>query len=301
MLQLTYTGQYYPALPGNHRFPIAKYALVREQLLYEGLVQPEQLLDPGLCPEAHIVRVHTPEYWQAAKALALPPKAVRELGLPLVPETVLRAQNSVHCTLISAGHALKDGIGIHLGGGTHHAFADRPEGFCLLNDLAVAAAWLLHQAPRRRVLILDLDVHQGNGTASIFQQEPRVFTFSMHCQHNYPLRKEVSDRDVALASGTGDKAYLQLLEEELQHVVSQFRPDIMLYQAGVDVLAGDKLGRLSLSKAACQQRDRLVLRYCRNNSLPLVVTLGGGYHSSLPELIDAHCNTVREAFSVFGY
>ncbi len=299
MLQLTYTGQYYPALPQNHRFPIAKYALVREQLLYEGLVQPGQLLDPGLCPEEHIVRIHTPNYWQQAKAMALPHKAVRELGLPLVNETVLRAQNSVHCTLISAQHALQSGIGIHLGGGTHHAFAGRPEGFCLLNDLAVAAAWLLHQDPGMRVLILDLDVHQGNGTASIFREEPGVFTFSMHCRNNYPLRKEQSDRDVELPVGTNDSEYMQLLEQEMQVVMEQFRPHIMLYQAGVDVLAGDRLGRLSLSKEGCRQRDGFVLRYCRDHKLPVVVTLGGGYHASLPELIDAHCNTVRTAFQLY--
>nr|WP_255651048.1 histone deacetylase [Cesiribacter sp. SM1] len=298
-MPLTYTGQYYPSLPENHRFPIAKYALVREQLLYEGLVQPEQLLDPGLCPEEHIVRIHTYQYWEQAKALSLPPKAVRELGLPLVTETVLRAQNSVHCTLISSRHALQSGIGIHLGGGTHHAFAGRPEGFCLLNDLAVAAAWLQQQEAGMRVLILDLDVHQGNGTASIFREEPGVFTFSMHCKNNYPLRKEQSDRDVELPVGMADAAYLQLLEQQMLDVVQQFRPHIVLYQAGVDVLAGDRLGRLSLSKEGCRQRDRLVLRYCRDNRLPVVVTLGGGYHSSLSELIDAHCNTVRTAFQLY--
>ena len=298
-MQLTYTGKYYPSLPPGHRFPIAKYSLVREQLLYEGTVLPEQLVDPGPCPDEHIIRVHKPDYWQQAKALALPREAVRALGLPLIADTVLRAQNSVHCTLVSAQQALTTGIGIHLGGGTHHAFSNRPEGFCLLNDLAVAAAWLLQQERGRRVLILDLDVHQGNGTAEIFKHEPGVFTFSMHCLQNYPLRKEQSDRDVELMVGTGDQEYLQLLEQEVPALIKQFDPHLVLYQAGVDVLEGDALGRLSLSKQACMQRDRYVLSYCKERGLPVVVTLGGGYHKSLSELIDAHCNTVRTALSLF--
>jgi acetoin utilization deacetylase AcuC-like enzyme len=299
VIQLTYTGNYFPVLPPGHRFPIYKYALVREQLLREGVVQEGQLLDPGLCPDKFLLHVHTPDYWLQAKALQLPAKAVRALGLPLVPETVLRAQNSVHCTLVSARHALQQGIGIHLGGGTHHAFANRPEGFCLLNDLAVTAGYLLHQHLAMRILILDLDVHQGNGTARIFQEEPRVFTFSMHCQANYPLRKEQSDRDVALPAGLGDEDYLQLLQEELPAVLEDFRPEIILYQAGVDVLAGDALGKLSLSPGGCLQRDRFVLEQCKQAGIPVVVTLGGGYNRSLRLLINAHCTTVKLALSLF--
>lgn len=299
MLELSYTGHYYPALPAAHRFPIIKYELIRQQLLHQGIVHPEQLIDPGTCPEEHIMRVHKPEYWQQAKSLQLPGQAIRALGLPLVQETVLRAQNSVHCTLVSTWHALQHGIGIHLGGGTHHAFADRPEGFCLLNDLAVAAAWLLHHQHSQRILILDLDVHQGNGTASIFKEEPRVFTFSMHCRQNYPLRKEQSDRDVELPAGMGNEEYLQVLAQEMQAVLVRFNPDFIFYQAGVDVLAGDKLGKLALTKEGCLQRDRFVLQQCKRLGLPVVVTLGGGYHASLSQLIDAHCNTVRAALGIF--
>ena len=273
MLKLSYTGQYYPALPSGHRFPIEKYELIQQQLLHQGIVMPEQMIDPGPCPDEHIVRVHGPEYWQHAKSLQLPRKDVRALGLPLVRETVLRAQNSVHCTLVSAQHALEQGLGIHLGGGTHHAFANRPEGFCLLNDLAVAAAWLLHQQHSERILILDLDVHQGNGTASIFQEEPRVFTFSMHCRQNYPLRKERSDRDVELPAGMGNGQYLQILQKEVAAVLDSYKPDFIFYQAGVDVLQGDKLGMLALSKEGCLQRDFYVLQQCRQRGVPLVVTL----------------------------
>lgn len=286
-------------LPKGHRFPIDKYGLVREQLLREGIVLENQLFDPGLCPEEHIERVHTQAYWEQAKRLQLPPKDVRALGLPLVAETVLRAQNSVHCTLVSAGHALQRGIGVHLGGGTHHAFADRPEGFCLLNDLAVAAAWVLHQYPGMRILILDLDVHQGNGTARIFEQEPRVFTFSMHGRDNYPLRKEQSDRDAALPSGLGDEEYLMLLKKEMLEVLDHYMPDLIFYQAGVDVLAGDRLGKLTLTKRGCMARDNFVLQQCRQRGLPVVVTLGGGYNASLPVLIEAHCNTIRSVFSIY--
>lgn len=298
--RLTYTGQYYPTLPEGHRFPIIKYELVREQLLYEGLVQPQQLYDPGLCPEEDILRVHEAAYWEQVKRLALPSQQLRALGLPLVPETVLRAQNSVHCTLVSTRDALEHGLGIHLGGGTHHAYADKPEGFCLLNDLAVAAAWLLARDARQRVLVLDLDVHQGNGTASIFKQEPRVFTFSMHCQHNYPLRKEMSDRDVELPQGITDEAYLNRMEAEVLQVFHKFKPQLVLYQAGVDVMAGDRLGKLSLSKEACYRRDRFVVEICHQQQVPLVLTLGGGYHRVLPELVAAHCNTVKAALGFFA-
>ena len=297
---LTYTGKYYPQLPPGHRFPIVKYELVREQLLYEGLIQPQQLLDPGPCPEEHILRIHDSLYWQQVKQLELPPKAVRALGLPLVPETVLRAQNSAHCTLLSTQHALAHGIGIHLGGGTHHAYADRPEGFCLLNDLAIAACWLLQQNSAYRVLILDLDVHQGNGTAKIFEAEKRVFTFSMHCASNYPLRKDKSDRDIELPAGMTDTEYLPLMQQEVERVIKEFDPHVVLYQAGVDVLAGDALGKLSLSREACFSRDSFVLGLCRHLGLPVVLTLGGGYNRSLPDLIAAHCNSVRAALDLFS-
>lgn len=300
MVRLTYTGGYVPVLPAGHRFPIAKYELVREQLLYEGSLGPEQLHDPGLCPDEYIIQVHDPVYWQQAKQLQLSAKDVRALGLPLVPETVLRAQNSVHCTLQSAMHALDSGLGIHLGGGTHHAYAQRPEGFCLLNDLAVAAGYLINSQKCKQVLILDLDVHQGNGTAHIFQNNPRVYTFSLHCDHNYPLRKERSDQDIALAAGMGDKEYLSILEQTLPSLLKVVQPDLVLYQAGVDVLQGDALGKLCLSKQGCQQRDAYVLQLCYQQGVPVVLTLGGGYNRSLSDLVDAHCNSVRTALSIWS-
>lgn len=299
MIKLTFTSRFLPVLPEGHRFQIGKYSLIREQLLLEGAIQPEQLLDPGPCPEAPILQVHSQQYWQQVKSLQLPPKEVRALGLPLLQETVLRAQNSVHCTLLSALHALQQGIGIHLGGGTHHAFADRPEGFCLLNDLAITAQWLLSSGQCQQLLVLDLDVHQGNGTARIFADNPQVFTFSMHCLQNYPLRKEASDLDVGIAAGTGDEEYLRLLMQHLPQLLESVQPDLVLYQAGVDVLQGDLLGKLHLSRRGCMQRDSYVLENCKQRALPVVVTLGGGYHQSQPVLIDAHCNTVRTALQLY--
>jgi acetoin utilization deacetylase AcuC-like enzyme len=236
-------------LPAGHRFPIAKYALIREQLLWQGIAAPEDFYEPGLCAEEDILRVHTAEYWRNVRDLQLSAAEVRRLGLPQSPQLVRRSLSSSAGTLQSARRALHDGVGLNLAGGTHHAFADRGEGFCVLNDQAIAAAHLLAHGLAKQILIVDLDVHQGDGTAAIFQHEPRVFTFSMHAGANYPLRKEQSDLDVALVLGTGDEEYLAQLGATLAPLVEQVKPDFIFYQAGVDVLATDKLGKLALTPA----------------------------------------------------
>ncbi|MCR5886576.1 histone deacetylase [Hymenobacter sp. J193] len=297
---LASSENYSITLPEGHRFPIAKYALIREQLLWQGIAQPADIYDPGLASEEDILRVHLDEYWYKVKELRLSPAEVRRLGLPQSPELVRRSLSSVAGTVESARRALQDGIGLSLAGGTHHAFRDRGEGFCVLNDIAVAAAHLLYHQLARQILVVDLDVHQGDGTASIFQHEPRVFTFSMHAGANYPLRKEQSDLDVALALGTDDATYLRILRETLPRLLSEVQPDFIFFQAGVDVLATDKLGKLALTQEGCRQRDEFVLRLCRQHELPVTVSMGGGYSELLRDIVDAHCNTFRVAYEVYG-
>lgn len=301
MPHLATSAHYTLALPAGHRFPIAKYALIQAQLLWQGVAAPADFYEPGLCAEADVLRVHTRAYWQRVRDLQLSPAEVRRLGLPQSPQLVRRSLSSSAGTLQAARHALAEGISLNLAGGTHHAFADRGEGFCVLNDQAIAAAHLLAQGLARRVLIVDLDVHQGDGTARIFRDEPRVFTFSMHAGANYPLRKEQSDLDLALPLGTADAAYLQLLHQTLPPLLARVRPDFVFYQAGVDVLATDKLGKLALTLAGCRQRDELVLGECWRRQLPVAVSMGGGYSERLADIVDAHCNTFRVAYEVAGW
>ncbi|WP_375433988.1 histone deacetylase [uncultured Hymenobacter sp.] len=300
MPRLATSERYSISLPNGHRFPIAKYELIREQLLWQGIAPAEDFYDPGLCPEEDILRVHSVEYWHRVRDLRLSPTEVRRLGLPQSPELVRRSLSSVAGTVQSARWALRDGIGMSLAGGTHHAFRDRGEGFCVLNDIAVAAMHLLHHELAKQILVVDLDVHQGDGTASIFREEPRVFTFSMHAGANYPLRKEQSDRDVALDLGTEDATYLEILRANLPALLDQVQPDFIFFQAGVDVLATDKLGKLALTPEGCRQRDEYVLRLCQEHQLPVAVSMGGGYSERLSDIVDAHCNTFRVAYEVFG-
>jgi len=299
MPRLATSDHYTLALPDGHRFPIAKYGLIKEQLLWQGIADPADFYEPGLCAETDVLRVHTAAYWHRVRDLRLSPAEVRRLGLPQSAQLVRRSLSSSAGTLQSALQALPDGIGLNLAGGTHHAFADRGAGFCVLNDQAIAAAHLLAHGLARQVLIVDLDVHQGDGTAAIFRDELRVFTFSMHAGANYPLRKEPSDLDVALALGTADDEYLGRLAGTLPPLLDRVRPDFVFYQAGVDVLATDKLGKLALTPAGCRQRDALVLGLCRARRLPVAVSMGGGYSERLADIVDAHCNTFRVAFELW--
>ncbi|MDX1627804.1 MAG: histone deacetylase [Fulvivirga sp.] len=299
MIKLAYSDRFIYALPEGHRFPIEKYQLVKEQLLHEGTIEAGQLFDPGLASEEQILAVHTVDYWNKLKSLQLDQKSVRSIGLPVNETSIKRARNSVAGTIAAANHALNDGLGINLAGGTHHAYADYGEGFCVLNDIAISARELLAAHKIRKALVVDLDVHQGNGTAKIFQNDHRVFTFSMHGEHNYPLHKENSDFDIALPQGSCDDKYLQLLASNLPKLIAQVRPDIVYYQAGVDIMKEDRLGKLALTKAGVKKRDEIVLRSCFQNDIPVTITMGGGYTKELKDLIDAHCNTVRMALSIY--
>ena len=296
---LATSERYTLPLPIGHRFPITKYELIREQLVWQGIAQPEDFYDPGLCAEEDVLRVHTAEYWHKVRDQGLSSAEVRRLGLPQSRELTLRSLSSSAGTLQSARRALRDGVGLNLAGGTHHAFADRGEGFCVLNDIAIAAAYLLHHHLALQILVVDLDVHQGDGTASIFRHEPRVFTFSMHAGANYPLRKEQSDLDVELPLGTTDVPYLALLQTTLPRLLREVQPDFIFYQAGVDVLATDKLGKLALTQHGCRQRDEFVLGLCHQHGLPVAVSMGGGYSERLADIVDAHCNTFRVAYGLW--
>jgi acetoin utilization deacetylase AcuC-like enzyme len=295
MLKIAFCPLYAHPLPEGHRFPMQKYELIPEQLLFEGTCTPEQFFCPGTLDEKWITQVHEPAYWESLKALSLDPKMVRRIGFPLTAELVQRETVIAQGTLECCHHALGSGVAMNVAGGTHHAFAARGEGFCLLNDMAIAAGYLLARQLAQRVLVIDLDVHQGNGTAAIFQHEPRVFTFSMHGRDNYPLHKEQSDLDLPLPTGTADAEYLSLLQQTLPALFESHRPDFAFFIAGVDVLQTDKLGHLALTPAGCRRRDELVFAACQKYQVPVVVTMGGGYSPRLANIVDAHCSTFRTA------
>ena len=299
MLKIAWSEIYAHPLPKNHRFPMEKYNLIPEQLLYEGTVTKENFFTPTPLPEQYIVNTHDVAYWHKLKNQQLSKKEVRKTGFPMSLELVQREITIMHGTLMASMFALKYGIAFNIAGGTHHAFTDRGEGFCLLNDIAIAANYLLENEETKKILVIDLDVHQGNGTAQIFKNNPSVFTFSMHGAKNYPMHKEASDMDIGLDDGTEDAGYLSKLKENLGYLMDKVQPDFILYQSGVDVLATDKLGRLALSIGGCRERDRIVLQKCKQDKVPLALCMGGGYSSQIAHIVDAHANTYRLAQEIF--
>lgn len=272
-----------------------KYELLPRQLLHEGTCTPGNFFEPEIPDEADILRAHQAGYLEDLKGGKLPARAMRKVGFPwspgLVERELLIAQGSIQGSL----YALEFGIAMNIAGGTHHAYSGRGEAFCLLNDQAIAAHALLARGLARQILIVDLDVHQGNGTAEIFAQEPAVFTFSMHGKANYPFKKEESDRDIALERGTGDRAYLALLEAQLDELHREVRPDFVFYLSGVDVLETDRLGTLALSMEGCRRRDEMVLQWCHRHALPVQCSMGGGYSPQIRTIVEAHANTYRAA------
>jgi acetoin utilization deacetylase AcuC-like enzyme len=294
-----HSNQYVIDLPDNHKFPIIKYARIRERLVKEGTLAAESIKEPALANREEILLVHTADYYDRFIKGLLTPREIRRLGLPWSESLVRRSRFSVAGTMAAAHQALQDGASANLGGGTHHAFADHGEGFCVFNDIAVAINLLRAEGVLFRAAVIDCDVHQGNGTAAIFADDPEVFTLSLHGEKNYPLIKQQSTIDVALADGTEDEEYLHLLEENLAPVLERFRPDMIFYQAGVDPLREDRLGRLALSHAGLRRRDALVFQACKERALPCVITLGGGYGKDVEDTVEAHCNTIRTACGIF--
>ena len=286
---------------GKHSYPMDKYRLIPERLLAEGILTPEEIVEPQPIALGDILRVHTPEYVHAFLNGRLERKALLRLGLPWSRQLVQRAFAVIGGTLGAARAALREGLGANLAGGTHHAFADHGEGYCIFNDLVIVLRRLRAEGRIGRALVLDLDVHQGNGTAALCQTDPETFTFSMHAANNYPAHKEHSSWDIALPDGTTDEQYLGRLEESLPVLLERARPDLILYQAGVDVLRGDRFGKLALSLAGVGERDRRTCAFARRAGIPLVVTLGGGYARDIRRIVTAHCQTVSAAKSIGRY
>lgn len=291
------SAQYVVPLPEGHRFPIAKYGLLREAIVREGIVDRANLHDPARAAEAEVLRVHGESYLRAFSDGTLDAAALRRLGFPWSPALVERAHRACGGTIAAARHALRAGVAMNLAGGTHHAFADHGEGFCVFNDVAVATRVVQAEERVRRVAIIDLDVHQGNGTHAIFADDPTVFTFSMHGRRNYPFRKVSGDLDVELEDGTRDGEYLELLDSALPEVLARAEPDLVFYLAGADPHEGDTLGRLGLSFDGLARRDAMVLEGCRAIGIPVAITIAGGYGRDIHDTVRVHLNTARLAAS----
>jgi len=297
-MECFYSDTFVLPLPEGHRFPMAKYSGLRERLLRDRIVSVADLHEAPLAEWLDLRLVHTTEYLENVERGTLPREAQRRIGFPWSPQMVQRARRSVGATLAAARAALQDGCAANLAGGTHHAFADRGEGYCVFNDVAVATRVLQRDTKIRRIAIVDCDVHQGNGTAAIFTGDPDVFTFSMHGARNYPFRKEVSRLDVELEDGTGDEPYLSRLAHSLEVVLGIHRPEFVFYLAGADPFEGDRLGRLKLTIDGLQRRDKAVLERCYDSGIPVVVTMSGGYAPNVDDIITIHANTIRTAASL---
>ena len=290
-----YSDHFVLPLPEGHKFPMAKYSGLRERILAEGIVGPQDLHEAPAASWDDLRLVHDPAYVDAVANGTLARDAQRRIGFPWSLQMVERSRRSVGATIAAARVALEDGVAANLAGGTHHGFPDRGEGFCVFNDVAVAARVLQRDRQARRIAVVDLDVHQGNGTAAIFAGDETVFTFSMHGEKNFPFRKETSDLDVALPDGTGDDHYLALLRSHLPGVLNRHQPDFVFYLAGADPYEGDRLGRLKLTIAGLRTRDEIVFDACRRIGVPVAVTMSGGYAHDVDAIITIHANTIRAA------
>jgi len=299
MLKIAFDPIYAHPLPEGHRFPMLKYELIPAQLLHEGLITQENLFSPQPLDEQTILWTHEEAYWHQLRDLTLPAKEQRRIGFPLNAQLVEREIRIAKGTIDGCHFAMDNGVAFNVAGGTHHAGTNWGEGFCMLNYQAIAANYLLNNNLAKSILIIDLDVHQGNGTAQIFENEPRVFTFSAHGANNFPARKEKSDLDIPLADGVTDDEFLSIIKQQVSLLINQQKPDFIFYLAGVDVLESDKLGKLALSKEACKERDRLVLEHCKQAGIPVQVSMGGGYSPQIKDIVDAHCNTYKVALDLY--
>jgi acetoin utilization deacetylase AcuC-like enzyme len=300
IIKIAYHPIYAHPLPEGHRFPMLKYELIPEQLLHEGAITHDNIFAPSPCKEEVVLLTHTKEYLNKLLHQTLSASEQRKIGFPQSPALTTRELMITQGTIDCCHYAFKTGVALNVAGGTHHAFANRGEGFCLLNDFGVAANYLLHQKLAERILIIDLDVHQGNGTAKLFEHDSRVFTFSMHGQHNYPFHKENSDLDVPLKDGTDDNTYLNTLFEHLPKLIETVKPDFAFYLSGVDILQTDKFGKLKVTIDGCRQRDEFVFTELKKEKIPVVVAMGGGYSPDIRTIVEAHCNTFKTAFKLFS-
>ncbi|MEM9540290.1 MAG: histone deacetylase [Cyanobacteria bacterium P01_E01_bin.42] len=299
MIPIAYHPDYVTPLPEAHRFPMPKFKLLYKYLLKEKIVLPEWVHLPEIPSQKWLEFVHDRDYIRAYIEGTLPPKAQRRIGLPWSRGLVTRTLTAVGGTILTAQLALKHGIACNTAGGTHHAFPDFGSGFCIFNDLAIASRVLQHLDLAQKILIVDLDVHQGDGTAYIFQNDETVFTFSMHCEINFPHRKQRSDRDVPLPEGLDDEGYLQILAKHLPELITKVNPNLVLYDAGVDTHVGDRLGKLALSDRGIYRRDRLVLSSCQASGHPVGAVIGGGYAKNMSDLVYRHSLLHRAAREVY--
>jgi acetoin utilization deacetylase AcuC-like enzyme len=299
MLKIAFHPIYKHELPEGHRFPMDKYDLLPQQLIYEGTCTEENFFEPEIPNNKHFFTVHDPEYFFNLLNITLSQKEARKIGFPLSEVLVAREMIIADGTIKASKFALKNGIAMNIAGGTHHAFSSHGEAFCMLNDQAIGARYLQQKGLAKKILIIDLDVHQGNGTAEIFKKDASVFTFSMHGKSNYPFIKETSDLDIALKNETKDNEYLSVLKKTLPKLISQEKPDFIYYLCGVDVLETDKLGKLSLSVKGCKERDQFVLQTCRDFNIPVMCSMGGGYSPDIKVIVDAHANTFRLAQEIY--
>ena len=297
-MQVFYTPRYYADIGEGHVFPIRKFELVRNKLLAEGTLRPDELIEPRPASIEDVLLVHTENYVSRLCNGSLTPKEIRRLGLPWSESLVRRSFYAVGGTLAATEASLAEGYGSNLAGGTHHSFPDRGEGFCVLNDVAVGVRAMRARKLIRRAAIVDCDVHQGNGTATIFSGDDDTFTFSIHGANNYPLFKAQSSLDVELPDGSTDDEYLECLAHHLPAVFSH-DPEIVFYLAGADPYSGDKLGRLGVSIEGLRARDRFVLRECYEREVPVVTVMSGGYGKDINDTIEIHCNTIRMVKDVF--
>lgn len=299
MLKIAYDPIYAHPLPEGHRFPMLKYELIPAQLLHEGLITTDNLFSPERVDEANILLTHDKAYWEQLRDQTISAKDARRIGFPMSPRLIERSARISQGTIDACRYAFENKIAFNAAGGTHHAGTNWGEGFCMLNDQAVAANYLLAHHLASSILIVDLDVHQGNGTAQIFETESRVFTFSMHGANNFPFRKELSDLDIPLPDGMTDDSYLAILYDTLPKLIAQQKPDFIFYLAGVDVLATDKLGRFAMTREGCKARDKFVFEQCIKHNIPVEVSMGGGYSADIRDIVEAHCNTFRVAVDLY--
>lgn len=299
MLKIAFSSLYSHPLPEGHRFPMEKYSMLPEQLLYEGTITRENLFEPTPLQDALILSTHDEDYFSRLTRQELSKSEIRAIGFPLSSQLIEREICIAGGSIQAAQMANLNGIGMNIAGGTHHSFRARGEGFCLLNDLAITANYLLNEGIAKNILIVDLDVHQGNGTASIFSGSEQVFTFSMHGEKNYPHRKENSHLDISLADGTSDKEYLYLLEYHLDSILERKKPDFILYQCGVDVLSSDQLGRLALTMEGVKSRDKMVLSKAKRRAIPIMCCMGGGYSKQIRVIVEAHAQVFRLAQELY--
>ena len=299
MLKIAFDPIYAHSLPEGHRFPMLKYELIPEQLIHEGTVSIDHFFEPAICPESVVLWTHEKGYYDKLILQQLSASEQRKIGFPQSPALTQReliiTQGTIDCCLYS----MEYGVALNIAGGTHHAFAERGEGFCLLNDMATAANYLLNNKLAKKILIIDLDVHQGNGTAKLMEREGSVFTFSMHGEHNYPFHKERSDLDIGLKDGTDGATYLDLLQTTLPRIINEQQPDFAFFLSGVDILSTDKFGKLKVSIDECKQRDEFVLTTLRNAKIPVTIAMGGGYSPDIKTIVEAHCNTFRIASELY--